>query len=139
LRAPTPDDYYRLGHAHLLGGERASALEAFERAGAPGLLPRARHADDPAAARALYAEAAKATADPAPLAERGVFEMRHQAWAAAAEALDEAVRRGDRSLSTLYNRVLALRSAGRPEPALEALKEALREHPLDERLRSLLR
>lgn len=139
LRAPTADDFHRLGHAHLQAEERRSAVEAFEKAGPRGLLPRAQLAEDPAAARALYAEAAKASADPAPLAALGAFEMKHEAWPAAVEALDEAVRRGDRGLGTLYNRVIALRSAGRAEPAVAALKEALRHHPLDERLRALLR
>lgn len=139
LRKASPDDLYRLGHAHLLAGEPRSALEAFEKSGPRGLLQRAQLAEDPAAARALFAEAAKATDDPAPLVARGAFEMKHQAWPAAVEALDEAVRRGDRSLPTLYNRVLALRSAGRAEQAVAALKEALRHHPLDEGLRALLR
>lgn len=139
LPEPTADDLYRLGHAHLLAGEPRSAVEAFEKAGPRGLLQRARLAGDPAAARALYDEAAQAGDDPSAPAARGAFEMKHEAWGAAVAAFDEAVRRGDRSLPTLYNRVLALRSAGDAERAVAALKEALRHHPLDERLRALLR
>lgn len=139
LRAPTADDFLRLGHAHLRAGEPRSAVEAFEKAGPRGLLPRAQLAGDAEAARALYAEAVKATDEPEPAAARGASEMKREAWAAAAEALDEAVRRGDRTFATLYNRALALHSAGRRDESVAALKDALRRHPLDDRFRALLR
>ena len=144
--SPTAEDLLRLGHARLQAGEPASAREAFEKAWAvdparaDAAMQLGRLATDPAEARRRFAQAMKADAtSPLPCHALGELEAKAGAWAAAAEAYGEAIRRGDRSAAAHHQRALALQQAGNAEAAEAALREGLREHPLDERLRALLR
>jgi tetratricopeptide (TPR) repeat protein len=146
LPAPTADDLLRLGHARLQADEAVSAREAFEKAlaadpaRADAALQLGRLAADPAEARRRFAQAMKADAtSPLPCSALGDLEAKAGAWAAAAEAFGEALRRGDRSAAAHHQHALALKQAGNLEAADAALREGLREHPLDDRLRALLK
>lgn len=142
--SPTAEDLSRLGHARLQAGEPASARAAFEKAlaldpaRADAALQLGRMATEPAEARKRFAEAMKADpASTAACAALGELELRAGDPAAAAAAFAEVLRRGDRSAAAHCSLALALKQAGRDE--LPALRDGLREHPLDERLRALLR
>ncbi|MBI3270897.1 MAG: tetratricopeptide repeat protein [Planctomycetes bacterium] len=143
------EDWYRLGNARLEAGETLSAREAFERALAASprharaalvLAQVASRAGEAEGARRHFAQAMEAgAADPGACVALAQFEAAGGRWAAAAAAWDEAVRRGDRTVVVLHARAEAWGKAGSADKAWEALKEGLREHPVDERLRTLLR
>lgn len=134
--APSAEDLLRLGHARLQAGEPVSAREAFEKALAAepeksdAALQLGRLAKSPAEARRYFAQAKAHAA-------LGELELREGRAEEAVAAFDAALKGGDRSAAAHYHLVLALRQAKRDE--LPALREGLREHPLDERLRALLR
>lgn len=128
LPSPAAEDWLRLGHARLRSGEKVSAKEAFAKAGPAGRL-QLGHLSEPADARKLFAEAKAWGA-------LGELEMKEGDPKAAAVAFAEALKT-DRSAAAHVQLALALKQAGQDE--LPALRDGLREHPLDERLRSLLR
>jgi tetratricopeptide (TPR) repeat protein len=130
LPSPDVEDWLRLGHARLRAGEKVSAREAFAKAvGRPEALVQLGLLSEPAEARRLFREA-KAWA------ALGDLELKAGDAKAAAVAYAEALKT-DRSAATHYAHALALRQSG--QDALPAIREGLREHPLDERLRSLLK
>ncbi|MBI3269808.1 MAG: tetratricopeptide repeat protein [Planctomycetes bacterium] len=146
--ASRAEDRRRLAHAHLLAGDVPAARAAFEQTlafdptcadAALQLAQLADRGDRPKQARALFAEAmAAAPRDATAAALLGRFELGTGRWGEAAAALAEAVRRGDRDACNFHDRALALSKAGDRDGAWETLKEGLREHPFDERLRALL-
>jgi predicted Zn-dependent protease len=143
---PGPEDWYRLGLAREAAGEPASAREAFERAGAghgPSLVRLARLAvagsDADAARRACEAAMKAAPKDPLPAEWLGDLELRLGRAREAAAAYAEALRRGDERPELFARRAAALQQHGELKPALDAVREGLRLHPLDERLRGLAR
>ncbi|HEX7899656.1 MAG TPA: tetratricopeptide repeat protein [Planctomycetota bacterium] len=125
-----PDDWVRLGHAYLRSNETTSAREAFTKAGArPDALTQLGHLSEPADARRLFKEAGAWGA-------LGELELKAGDAKAAAVAFAEALKT-DRSAAAHYHLALALKQAGQDE--FPALRDGLREHPLDEKLRALLR
>lgn len=130
LKDLTPEDWVRIGHAYLRSNETVSAREAFAKAGPrPDALTQLGHLSAPAEARTLFKEAKAWGA-------LGELELKAGDPKAAALAFAEALKT-DRSAAAHYNYALSLKQSGQDE--FPALREGLREHPLDEKLRALLR
>lgn len=147
-KEPKADDYLRLGHAYARGGETVSARAAFEKARTldPALtsatlqlahLAASRGETD--VARKEFEAAVQGSTSPSACEALGDFELKAGDSVRAAAAFAEAIRRGGASGSLRYNHALALHTAGKLDDARSALREALRQAPLDERLRALLR
>lgn len=145
-KEPRADDFLRLGQAYVRTGEAASARRAFEKARALdpsssaaslqlGHLAAARGEAD--LARKDFSEAMKAAQGAEACEALGNFELQQGRFEAAAEAYREALRRGSSTVSAHYNLAFSLHSAGKTDSAILALREALREHPTDDRLRTL--
>lgn len=130
LPDPTTEDWLRLGHAYLRAKELTSARDAFTKAGPrPDALTQLGYLAEPAEARKYFAQAKAFTA-------LGELELKAGDAKAAATAFAEALKT-DRSAAAHYNHAFALKQSG--QDAWPALRDGLREHPLDERLRALLR
>lgn len=147
-KEPKADDYLRLGHAYLQGGETASARAAFEKARGidPGLTAATLQLAQIAAgrgeaetARKEFDAAVKGSTGAAACEALGEFELKAGDYARAAAAFADAVRRGGGSAGLRAQLAAALHGAGKPDEARAVLREALRHAPLDERLRALLR
>jgi tetratricopeptide (TPR) repeat protein len=146
--SPKADDAYRLGHAFYESKQLASAKEAFLKVlaidpahgGATLYLGHIAVAQGNAdEARKDFGEAEARMADsPQPALALGNLELRESSWEKAAAAFREALKRGSSDPSVWYDLVFSWIKAGRKPEALQALKEALRQAPLDERLRGLL-
>lgn len=146
---PGAEDYFRVGYAYYMGGELVSANACFRRAAeadagyAKALLYLGRiHArrDRPDRARESFTEALRR--NPRLVEARialGDLLFEERRYAAAAREYTEAVRDGATDLAVHHNRVVALLRAGKEEEAIQALKDALHEHPLNRRLRGLLK
>ncbi len=144
----TADDLQRLGLAAWGSGELWSASEAFDRARKLDRSAReptlylgriAASKGDLATARAEYRTAIDADAtDPRGCVDLAELLLDAGEYEAAAEQFAAALRRGDNRSAVHYNRVLSLLRAKKCEAAVDALKEALRDRPLDARIRSLL-
>ena len=66
------------------------------------------------------------------------LELRNGQYSNAAEHFSKAITMGEKSVSVYYNRVLALMLSKELGSAKEAIKQALKEYPADQRLNSLL-
>ena len=141
------DDWIRLGHAYLRSRQPVSARAAFEKARAldPSnssasleLASLAASRGETELARKEFAAAGAGLGWTA-WESLGDFEFQAGRFSEAAAAYAEAVRRGTSNVGTRSNLVFALESAGKTEEARQALREALRRYPLDDKLRNQLR
>jgi tetratricopeptide (TPR) repeat protein len=146
--SPKADDAYRLGHAYYESKQYASAREAFLKVLSidPAHGGAALYLGQVAAAQGNVDEARKQFSgalgrmpdSPQPALALGGLEFKESSWIKAAEAFREAIKRGSTDPSVGYDLVFSWVKAGRKDEARQALKEALRLRPLDERLRGLL-
>jgi tetratricopeptide (TPR) repeat protein len=146
--SPKADDAYRLGHAYYESKQWTSAKEAFQKVlsidpahgGAFLYLGHLAFAQGKAdEARKDFTEAFGRMPDsPQPALALGNLELKESSFIKAAEAYREALKRGATDSSVWYDLVFSWVKAGRRDEARVALKEALRQWPLDERFRGLL-
>lgn len=142
------EDYYRLGYAYFQNKEFLSAQETFEKIRQIGpsdmranlhlgrIAEQRGQADK---ARQSYLAAIRSEPSSAePCVALGNFEMGNRVFSQAAEQFAKAIELGDRRVEVYYNYVLALMQDGKYEKAKFALKEAFRNHPLNEQLNGLL-
>jgi len=135
LRAEAGDARDAVGHFEASVRDRRYALEAAARYGLASALLRARRPGE-AQAQLKLARTAGA-AGPMIEALSARIQQAQGERAAAARTLAEARERFPRSRPLLYAHVAALQDSGGNARAAEALAEAVRLHPRDERLRSL--
>ena len=135
LRAQAGDARDAVGHFEASVRDRRYALEAAARYGLASALLRARR---PAEAQAQL-KLARAAGAAGPMIETlaARIQQAQGQGAAAVRMLAEARERFPRSRPLLYAHAAALQDSGGNARAAEALAEAVRLHPRDERLRSL--
>jgi len=141
------EDYHRLGHAYFQAREFLSSKEAIGKAlkldpvhlNALMLLGHVElERGDAKAAQLAYEKAAQVSAAPLPNRALAALHLRVGAFEAAAEALDQAIRRGDTEPIVFHDYVVALLQSGKQDRAITTLKEALQAHSSNERLRALV-
>lgn len=146
--SPSVEDYHRLGYTYFQTGEFFSAGRAFEKirqiepsnAKAPLYLGHiAAEKGKIQEARKYYLEAIKVDeSSKEPLLALAELEMKNEKYSNAAEYFSRAIALGEQSVAVYYNNVLALMLSERLALAKTAIKEALKKHPTNEQLNSLL-
>jgi len=146
--SPSVDDLYRLGYTYFQTGEFFSAGRAFEKirqiepsnTKAPLYLGHiAAEEGKIEEARKYYLEAIKVDeSSKEPLLALAELELKNEKYDNAAEYFSKAIALGEQSVAVYYNNVLALMLSERLAPAKTAIKEALKKHPANEQLNSLL-
>ena len=145
---PSVDDYHRLGYTYFQTGEFFSASEAFEK------IMQIDPANDKAAlylghiavqknrtnqAREYYLKAIELNrSSPQPHLALANLELNNSRFNEAAKYFAKAISLDECSPATFYNHVLSLMLAEQPASAKAAIKDALKTHPADEQLNSLL-
>jgi len=142
------EDYHRLGYTYFQTGEFFSAGRAFEKirqiepsnTKAPLYLGHiAAEKGQIEEARKYYLEAIKLNeSSKEPLLALAELELKNEKYSNAAEHFSRAIALGEQSVAVYYNNVLALMLSERLALAKTAIKEALKKHPTNEQLNSLL-
>lgn len=146
--SPTIEDYYRLGYTYFQIGELLSASQAFEKirqiepsnTKAPLYLGRiAAEKGELEAARQYYLDVIQLNESlREPYLALAELELKNGQYSNAAEHFSKAIILGEKSVAVYYNHVLALMLSERLDLAKTAIKEALRKHPTNKQLNSLL-